>query len=287
VGYRPNDSFTIWTGTGANGKTLTKILAKTAFGGYFYEPDAGMFCVRAISGGSLSSELAKLKGKRLCMVSECESKDSLRVGLLKKISGHDQIQARDLYKSAAEFDVIANTILLFNDCPTFDDSSDGIARRLKLVQYLMKFLSSPAPNTNERLIDTSLPGKFKDKAYGACFLGYLIDRFHDHGFNFTVPESVMLASKEYIGENDVVGQFLNQFYTKTGAGDDKIKLKDIWETLRHEGRSYYDQMGITATAQLSQKLKQKGIMVKVGAGNLSYVFGYKVKAGDIEDDADS
>ncbi len=87
-----------------------------------------MFCVRAISGGSLSNELAKLKGKRLCMVSECESKDSLRVGLLKKISGHDQIQARDLYKYAAEFDVIANTVMLFNGCPTFDDSSDGIAR---------------------------------------------------------------------------------------------------------------------------------------------------------------
>jgi putative DNA primase/helicase len=246
-----------------------------------------MFSVRAISGGSLNSELAKLKGNRLCMVSECESKDSLRVGLLKKISGHDQIQARGLYKSAAEFDVIANTILIFNDYPTVDDSSDGIARRLKLVQYLMKFLSSPAPNTNERLIDTSLAGKFKDKAYGGFFLGYLIDRFHEHGFNFTVPESGMLASKEYIGENDVVGQLLNQFYTKTGAGDDKIKLKDIWETLRHEGRSYYDQMGITATAQLSQKLKQKDIIVKVGAGNLSYVFGYKVKAGDIEDDADS
>ena len=46
-------------------------------------------------------------------------------------------------------------------------------------------------------------------------------------------------------------------------------------------------MGIAATAQLSQKLKQKGIMVKVGAGSLSYVFDYKVKVGAISDDADS
>ena len=105
------------------------------------------------------------------MVSECESKNNLRIGLLKKISGHNQIPARDLYKSASEFDCIANTIMLFNDCPTFDDSSDGIARRLKLLQYLNKCTSSPAPNTNERFIDTFLPEKFKDKAYGACFLG--------------------------------------------------------------------------------------------------------------------
>ncbi len=47
----------------------------------------------------------------------------------------------------------------------------------------------------------------------------------------------MLASKECIGKNDVVDQFLSQFYTKTGSSDDKIKLKGILETLRHEGRS--------------------------------------------------
>ena len=139
------------------------------------------------------------------MVSECESKDKLRVGLLKKTSGHDQIQARDLYKSASEFDCLANIILLFNDCPTFDDSSDGIARRLRLVEYLMKFIISPKAE-NERLVDTSLPGKFKEKAYGACFLGYMIERFHEHGFNFTIPESVMQASKEYIGDRERCGR---------------------------------------------------------------------------------
>ena len=55
VGYRPHDSFTIWTGTAVNGKTLTKILAKATFGGYFNEPDAGMFCVRSVEEASVAS----------------------------------------------------------------------------------------------------------------------------------------------------------------------------------------------------------------------------------------
>ncbi len=46
-------------------------------------------------------------------------------------------------------------------------------------------------------------------------------------------------------------------------------------------------MGITATAQLSQKLKQKGLTVEIGAGNLSYIFGFKIKVVDIEDDDES
>ncbi len=89
-----------------------------------------------------------------------------------------------------------------------------------------------------------------------------------------------LAAKKLIKaevDNTVVGQFLSHFYTETGSDDDKLRLKDMWETLRHDGRSYYDQMSITVTAQLSQKLKQHGITVKTGSGNRSYVYGFKVK----------
>jgi hypothetical protein len=46
-------------------------------------------------------------------------------------------------------------------------------------------------------------------------------------------------------------------------------------------------MCITATAQLSQKLKQKGIVVKSGTGNRTYVFGFKAKVGAIEDGDES
>ncbi len=46
TGARPKDTFHIWTGTGANGKGITKTLLEAAFGdggnGYYYEPDAGL-----------------------------------------------------------------------------------------------------------------------------------------------------------------------------------------------------------------------------------------------------
>jgi phage/plasmid-associated DNA primase len=72
-----------------------------------------------------------MKGRRLVITSEAEaSKDNkLRVSLLKNCTGHDKIQARDIYESAATF----NIIILLNEVPDVDDSSNGIARRFKLI----------------------------------------------------------------------------------------------------------------------------------------------------------
>ena len=97
VGVRETDRFQIWTGTGANGKGLTKNLCAAAFGDYYYEPASTLFTDRSVSGSCLSSELAKLRGKRLCITSEAEPGDKLRLGLLKQCTGQDMIQARDLY----------------------------------------------------------------------------------------------------------------------------------------------------------------------------------------------
>ena len=84
VGERKKDRYTMWTGSGGNKKGITKSTADAAFGEYCYEPEVGIFSNRSASGLCLSSELSSLKGKRLCITSKCESKDSLRAGLIKQ-----------------------------------------------------------------------------------------------------------------------------------------------------------------------------------------------------------
>ncbi len=78
---------------------------------------------------------------------------------------------------------------------------------------------------------------------------------------------------------------MNQYYISTGIQTDKIPLKDVWENLKSD-RIFYDQMSITMSRQLSQKLKAKGYDVKNQAGNkLAYVFGITKKT--ITDNLDS
>eukprot|EP00873_Tetraselmis_striata_P027955 jgi/Tetstr1/448219/TSEL_035507.t1 len=277
VGNRPNDRFQIWSGTGANGKGLTKNLVASAFGEYYYEPSAGLFATRSVSGSVLSSELAKLKGKRICIASEAEPGDKLRSGLLKQCTGHDLIQARDLYKSASEFRCLANIVLCFNEIPGVDDSSGGIERRLDLIRHPYKFVDTPSL-PHERPVDRSLQHKFSSKEFGASFLGSLINIYNEHGFDFPIPESVIQEAKDFLGENDLIGQFLQEFYEETSEYSDYVKLNDIWTQFRH-CRDFSDQMDIRQSQQLSQKLRNKGFTLSRTRDGV-VLRNFKAKSGE-------
>jgi P4 family phage/plasmid primase-like protien len=279
VGKRPKDCFQIWTGTGANGKGLTKNLAAAALGEYYYEPSSALFAHRSVSGSCLSSELAKLKGKRLCISSEAEPGDQLRIGLLKQCTGHDLVQARDLYKSASEFRCNANIVLCFNEVPGVDDPSGAIDRRLDMIHHPFKFVESPK-QAHEKQIDTGLHEKFSSKEYGACFLASLIiNMYNEHGFNFQAPPEVKAAAKEFIAENDYIGQFIDENFERTENPDDKVMLKDIWDA--HSG--FLKQLGVRTSAILSQKLRAKGLTPSLLNG-LSCLRRLKVKKAETADE---
>eukprot|EP00873_Tetraselmis_striata_P039780 jgi/Tetstr1/460044/TSEL_005364.t1 len=278
VGDRPNDRFQIWSGTGGNGKGLVKNLVSSALGQYYYEPTAGLFATRSVTGSVLSSELAKLKGKRICIASEAEPGDTLRAGLLKQCTGHDLIQARDLYKSASEFRCVANIVLCFNEIPGVDDSSGGIERRLDLIRYPFKFVDSPSL-PHEKQVDRSLQKKFSSKVFGAAFLSSLIKIFNDTGFAFDPPESVKQEARDFLGENDLVGQFLNVFYEETGEYSDFVTLSDIWGQLR-SARDFSDQMvDVKQSRQLCQKLRNKGLAISKAKG-VTVLRNYKAREGE-------
>jgi phage/plasmid-associated DNA primase len=171
-GDRPNDMFQIWTGTGANGKDLAKTIFAKAFGDYFKELGQAVFANRAISGSYLSNESAKLKGKIICMTSECEAvNDKLRVGIRMQCTCHDKIQARGLYQEASEFKVLANIVMMFNEVLGCDDNKYGVERRVDLINFTKKYILVVNPeNGKHRLLDNSLQASFSIKEYGAAFM---------------------------------------------------------------------------------------------------------------------
>ena len=59
-GDRVKDRIQIWTGIGSNGKSMTKTALKSAYGGYYYEVNSGLFATRSV--GSSSSATPDLTG---------------------------------------------------------------------------------------------------------------------------------------------------------------------------------------------------------------------------------
>jgi hypothetical protein len=66
-GDRPNDDLLICQGKSSNDKSTMIRMQGVALGNYFYGPNVKMFLHTKNDDSILSSETAKLKGKRCCM----------------------------------------------------------------------------------------------------------------------------------------------------------------------------------------------------------------------------
>ncbi len=156
---------------------MTKTALKSAYGGYYYEVNSGLFATRSVgSSSSATPDLALIHGKRICIQSECESTDKLRVALLKQCSGHDTISARKLHKHCMSIICQALLILLCSEIPGSDDSSGGFLRRLEIFFHGMCFVENPKL-PNERKIDETLNASLFSKKAGATFLSILIEYY--------------------------------------------------------------------------------------------------------------
>ena len=71
----------------------------------------------------------------------------------------------------------------------------------------------------------------------------LIQIFDRDGFNFQPPEEVKLAAKEFLGENDIVSQFMTATYEITTNPKDTVKFTDVWKDFK-TCREFFDQLGI-------------------------------------------
>jgi phage/plasmid-associated DNA primase len=116
--------------------------------------------------------------------------------------------------------------LCFNEIPGVDDSSGGIERRLRLLRFKNKFMETPTMEFH-RPIDTTVQAKFCSKMYGAAFLAYLIRTFNEHGFAFETPTSVRDDAKNYVGDDNILGEFMETYFEVASDGN-FVSLKEVW-----------------------------------------------------------
>ena len=210
TGHRPDDGFNIMTGSGANGKSVIATLTARSHGGYHYRPDISVFVKRSVGGSVLSSETAKLRAMRLVIPGESERDDELRAGRIKSISGHDPIQAREIYRTAREFRCMCTLMIPCNRIPPIDEEGGSIKRRLRILRHDFQFKDNPM-HDNEKLIDRTLIRDCDTELYGAQFLGMLMDWYKRVGHDYSPPRAVLEEAADYLAENDEFASFLDEY----------------------------------------------------------------------------
>jgi P4 family phage/plasmid primase-like protien len=229
-GKTGHEKFHIWTGCGGNGKSKIIELFRMAFGDYCTTLPITLITEKRSRAEGANPALAKTKGKRFAALQEPENDEKINVGLMKEITGGDTIEARGLYKDPIEFKPQFKLVLTCNDLPTVNANDRGTWRRIRLVEFISKFVEDPNtdPKAYEFLIDEELDEKLT--TWKEAFMYRLLEEHKQYRlYGITEPEEVKLSTKQYQNESDHFVQFINENIVESDEFiGQELKLDDIY-----------------------------------------------------------
>jgi putative DNA primase/helicase len=184
-------------GSGGNGKSvflnaLTAILSA-------YAATAAMDTFTASKGDKHPTDLAMLRGARLVTASETEEGRAWAEARIKQITGGDPITARFMRQDFFTFVPQFKLTIVGNHQPVLKNVDDAARRRFNIVPFTRK-PSHPNPQLEEKL-----------RADYPAILRWMIDGCLDwqkHGL--VRPASVTAATDDYLVEQDLFGQWLEE-----------------------------------------------------------------------------
>ena len=227
------ESFYIHTGTGRNGKGVLFGLVEKAIGKYTSTADASFLTTR-IESGKPNPILTKANGKRMMMITEPETEDNnkkeikLNVDLIKKLSGLDKIEARDLFqksKDVIEYTPQFTCFLQCNQTPELGKLDIGIKQRLKIIEYPFTFVELPTQE-HERKKDMDLKEKLSNQEYINEMILLMIDTVNKFT-KFDTPNKILEANNDYFNQCDPIKEWFFANYEITRNKKDKIRTSQI------------------------------------------------------------
>jgi len=211
--------FYIWVGKGANGKSTLLEIISEIFGNYSVTLDPQSFMRKP--AGSISSDVARLRGARLCVTSETPAGAVMEVALVKRLSGNDTIVARELYKADIQFQNKAVIFMPTNFIPVFDGGDGGIARRVKIVPFDVIIPE------DER--DPNLLSKLKLEKSG--IFNRLLKAYQEYKANGIVePDKVKQSSRKFTDQSNLLKQFVeDELINEDGA---EVKRSEMYQAYK-------------------------------------------------------
>ena len=230
--------FFIWTGIGANGKSVIGNLLDITFGKYFGKISADSI-TKPTKNANSTSEFSRISQSRIVLTEEPDEGDKLQVSILKEHSGDSKIRTRGLFQESYEYTPQYAMIINCNEIPELSkvDGNNAITRRLRVIHFPTKFCDNPS-KPNEKLGDPLLNQKLKDDIrYRQAFLKILVDIWFSKDLKTKIdtPPSICESSKAYMDNCNCVKAFLEEKYEYleyTPENKARIKSSDLFNQFR-------------------------------------------------------
>jgi P4 family phage/plasmid primase-like protien len=218
----PNTNFLMFIGDGANGKSQLLNLMKLAMGELGEKVEVTLLTRKRNNANEANSEKIKLMHKRFAFLSEPEDGEKINIGLLKELTGSEEIVARGLYQESVSFVMEAKLFLACNDLPEIKGEDTALWRRIRVIDFPSRFVDEPN-GENEYKIDRTLPSRMReDITWRQTFIKILLEYYYK---DVKEPVEVQVKTNEYRQENN---DFYNWLEENVGLEvGEVLQIKDV------------------------------------------------------------
>ena len=226
--------FLIYGPSGTGKSTLMEIM-RALFGDYGVTAPSGTF--RSRREATLTNDLHGLRGKRFVTTSETAESATFDEDLLKRLTGRDRVQSRELYQANQEWTPECSLWLATNHPPRFNSDDDAIWRRAKLIPFTTQFTgTAEIPDMARSIIDGG-------EADG--ILNWLLEGLQDFLANgLGEPEAVQEAAEEQRHQSDSVMRFLDDKLADgilVESPDETIRSSELFMMYQEYARTFSEK----------------------------------------------
>lgn len=213
IGITPDQTFNIYIGEGQNGKSVLLKLMQLVHGNYKKDISTTVITDKKMKMGAASPEYAQLPGIRYLCMTESSETEEINEGIMKWLTGGDQLSARGLYeKRLIHFVPQFKMILACNSLPHIKATDHGTWRRIKAVPFLSLFTHNPVHNDKKKpyqfKIDTTIEDKFE--VWAPVFLAMLTEIAFKTEGSVGPCKIVDDACRKYKNDSDVIAKFIEE-----------------------------------------------------------------------------
>tara|TARA_B100001093_G_scaffold518604_1_gene604069 strand:- start:2248 stop:5145 length:2898 start_codon:yes stop_codon:yes gene_type:complete len=279
IGNNKNQTFNIYTGCGRNGKSKFVDLMRFGIGEYYGKVPTQLITQKRTSIGGTSSEVAQLKGIRYAVMTEPRKGDTINEGIMKEITGEDEIQARHLHQEAFVFVPQFTLCCMTNYLFAIKSNDDGTWRRIRKIDFESKFVNKPSQVPEDKEFKKDIDIEPKLKKYAPIFVSLLCEiACKNLGFVEDCPK-VIAASNAYRGAEDYCHLFFEDMVEKApedASKEDYVLYKN--KTARYfkdwYGENYGSGIPVPPVKEVVQYFEKK--MGKLKKGNQKHHWiGYR------------
>jgi P4 family phage/plasmid primase-like protien len=216
IGAKKEHAFNIYRGSGSNGKSILTDLMSQALGEYKGTVPITLVTEKRGTIGGTSSEIIQLKGVRYAVMQEPSKDAVINEGILKELTGGDPIQARALYSDSEIFEPQFSLVVCTNALFEIKSNDDGTWRRMKLIDYMSKFISEGETHTDDTPYVFPKDKSLKEKLpkWAPVFVSMLVKRAFETDGEVIDCAEVVVASGKYRQGQDCISGFITEKIVK-------------------------------------------------------------------------